>query len=233
MSFISVQRYILLLVLLLSMSGCAKQASAEQEKPVLQALPAETQYVPPIIYENPVEKEEPLPPSYITFIGDSNFVRMQLSVAAFAEVDKCLAIVGVGVTNYQTYTNGTPTTIQEDLDSLDADELSCAVIMLGTNDWYVDSQSIKESYEDLLDYIRSRNADAAIYVVTIPPVVDQYTSTIKSTDVVKVNAVIGSLDATVIDLNSYLSAEDISSDGYHLTNQGCAKAFDYIMSQLQ
>lgn len=164
------------------------------------------------------------------FIGDSNTVVMKQNNPAMHDAKAVAAVVGEGVTSMRD--------IYTKLDALDDPCFDNVVIMLGTNDWYQPTSKVHECYTALLNYIKGRSTAANIYIVTIPPVYNGASTTIKDSDASRINDMLVesfSGEYTIVDLYNYLTTDDMShasNNGYHLTTDGSIRAFNYILQEI-
>ena len=179
----------------------------------------------------------------VLVIGDSNTVRMNMYNTQLSNAKAIAAIVGVGVSSFDSYKNKSNTTngltLKDYLDTLSDDYFGHVVIMLGTNDYGSSSKIITRDYQEITDYIYGRDSKAVINIVTIPPVNESCSNTVRNRAVKIVNEAIKSFvseNMNLIDLNSFLSEKDMSSsknDGYHLSKSGAEKAANHIVENLK
>lgn len=179
-------------------------------------------------------------------IGDSNTVRMANYDTELSNAFHISAITGVGVGGWKEYTRSGNTTSNEtilaDLENLPDNAFEHVVIMLGTNDFRKEQDEFTEQYTEILDYIKLRNSNAIVNLVTIPPVNDSASPSIDDADADKISEYIKNiydnydgLELNLIDLNNNLSSSDMSKasgDGYHFSRNGAVKAAIYIASNL-
>lgn len=179
-------------------------------------------------------------------IGDSNTVRMANYDTELSNAFHISAITGVGVGGWKEYTRSGNTTSNEtilaDLENLPDNAFEHVVIMLGTNDFRKEQDEFTKQYTEILDYIKLRNSNAVVNLVTIPPVNDSTSPSIDDADADKISEYIKNiydnydgLELNLIDLNNNLSSSDMSKasgDGYHFSRNGAVKAAIYIASNL-
>lgn len=182
----------------------------------------------------------------VTVIGDSNTVRMYSYGTSLASANKIIATVGVGVNTFDSYTTdlaGRTTipnkTIKSAINSCSYKDLNYVAIMLGTNDFSLNTNTFKTKYKELLGVIEAKNSTATVYVCTVPPVLDTASSTIKNQNATNLSESIrsvvseysGGLTLKLIDINRGLNINDMSktnNDGYHLSSAGAKKCADLI-----
>lgn len=181
------------------------------------------------------------------FIGDSNTVRMTIHSEELSKALHISAICGVSSKGWDSFTSNSNTTqgrtIKSDLDRLDSSAFNHVVLLLGTNDFSKGEVEFTSSYTNILEYIRYRNPDAMVNLVTVPPVNDSKSPSISNRDAFKIASFIvniyetyDGLNLNLIDLNQYLEISDMSTgygDGYHLSKAGSIKAAEYIVSQIK
>lgn len=180
--------------------------------------------------------------SNYTVIGDSNTVRMYNYDTAIADAKNVYAIVGVSTGGWDSYDNGSNTTggktLKECIEQSSSSDLSNVIIMLGTND-YGNPSGIASNYAEILDCIISKNSKANIIICTVPPVNDNYSSTITNEQATAVCNAIKSFvssnssryNLSLLDVNSQLTVSDMSTasgDGYHLSRAGATKCANVI-----
>lgn len=189
-----------------------------------------------------VKPEEAPSIENLLFIGDSNTVRMTMYNENMNDALHVSAICGVSTGGWDSYTNGSNTTnnrtIKTDLDNLSSNAFSHVVIMLGTNDFGKSRDKFIGDYVEILDYINNRNSNAVVNMVTVPPVRDSKSPSIKNNQadnlaefIKELSKAYTKLEINLIDLNSSLSENDMSaasSDGYHFSKDGAVKAFEFI-----
>ena len=191
------------------------------------------------------ETQKQIDISECVVIGDSNTVRMALYKTSIADAKHISAIVGVGVGGFGSYarSNGLThgKTLKSDLNTLPDTDLDNVIIMLGTNDYRKLEEDFKEQYINIINYIVSRNTSSNIYLITIPPVRDSKSSTIKNEDTDRISKFIREIPesletkVSIIDLNSYLDPSNMSDsygDEYHFSEAGAVKAANYIVANL-
>lgn len=226
---------VLALVLVLTLSGQGAALSTRRVLPLVVD--------PPAVFDAPLPASRPVSSGWFSdavFIGDSRTEGL-LSAGLFS-AKPALTQMGLNVRDLRSgapfFQGGDKATLRQMLAGSGCGKV---YLMLGFNEasWMSEEDFFQE-YSLLIDDLRSILPQAQIYLQTLPPVtVSRSASRVPGNALLsRQNTILASLaqtkrvylvtvDACFTGSNGALPP-DLSSDGLHLTVQGCAQWFQYL-----